>query len=199
MQPVPVPAGCLHAATRRFTQLTQGLIMLTASHTPDITSSLLTPQFPHHHAEQIIIPSDKPALSTFEHNIDIYLKESNAYGNTYFARYFEWQGICRERWFHRCIQADMLQHEGVFITKRAHQDYLQETFPFQTVRCEVNTWEVKSCSFYLIFRFLVDDKVVSSGYQQIVFASHDKRIKRLPEHIVQKVRAYELNTYELPN
>jgi enediyne core biosynthesis thioesterase len=173
--------------------------MLTASHSPDLASTVLAPQFPHHDVEQIIIPQEKPAQSTFEHNIDIYLKESNAYGNTYFARYFEWQGICRERWFHRCIQADMLQHEGVFITKRAHQDYLQETFPFQTVRCEVNTWEVKSCSFYLIFRFLVDDKVVSSGYQQIVFASHDKRIKRLPDHILEKVRAYELKSYALPH
>jgi hypothetical protein len=30
---------------------------------------------------------------TFHCPIEICLKDSNAYGNTYFARYFEWQGI----------------------------------------------------------------------------------------------------------
>ncbi len=134
---------------------------------------------------------------TFQHSIDIYLKESNAYGNTYFARYFEWQGICRERWFHRCIAADLLQTQGVFITKRAHQDYMHETFPFQTVDCEVNTFEVKSCSFYLLFRFLVEGSVVSRGYQQIVFATHDKRIQRLPAHVLKMVQNYEIASSDM--
>jgi enediyne core biosynthesis thioesterase len=176
------------------------MLNATPTHTPSsvlaVPSSpvLNVPSFNHNLAEQIIIPSSsvRPDLQTFEHNIDIYLKESNAYGNTYFARYFEWQGVCRERWFHRCIASDMLQTQGVFITKRAHQEYMHETFPFQTVQCEVNSFEVKSCSFYLIFRFLVDGKPVSHGYQQIVFASHDKRIQRLPEHILEKVRTYEI-------
>jgi enediyne core biosynthesis thioesterase len=168
------------------------MLNATPSHHP--ATALSVPSFHHSLAEQIIIPSGRADLQTFAHSIDIYLKESNAYGNTYFARYFEWQGVCRERWFHRCISADMLQNQGVFITKRAHQDYMQETFPFQTVQCEVNTYEVKSCSFYLLFRFFVDGKPVSQGYQQIVFASHDKRIQRLPEHILKKVRAYEMSS-----
>ncbi len=131
-------------------------------------------------------------LLTFKHSIDIYLKDSNAYANTYFSRYFEWQGICRERWFHKCISSDMLQTEGVFITKNAHQDYVRETFPFQTVDCELNTYDVKQCSFSLAFRFFVDGSLVSKGSQQIVFARQDKRIQRLPEHILEKVRKYEL-------
>lgn len=137
-------------------------------------------------------PDQPRALKTFHHAIDIYLKDSNAYANTYFSRYFEWQGVCRERWFHRCISADMLQTEGVFITKRAHQEYVHETFPFQTVDCELNTFDVRQCSFYLLFRFLVAGQVVSTGYQQVVFASHAKRIQRLPEHILQEVRAYQV-------
>lgn len=132
------------------------------------------------------------ASRTFRHTIDIYLKDSNAYANTYFSRYFEWQGVCRERWFHQCISADMLQAQGVFITKRAHQEYVQETFPFQSVECQLNTFEVKQCSFYLLFQFLVDGQLVSTGYQQIVFARQDKRIQRLPEHILVKVREFEL-------
>lgn len=166
--------------------------MLSSNHSPELTSALMQPTFPHGGAEQIIVPSRQIGIQTFRHSIDIYLKESNAYGNTYFARYFEWQGICRERWLHQCIAQDLLQTQGVLMTKRANQEYLHETFPFQTIECELNTFEVKSCSLYLLFRFLVDGKPVSHGYQQIVFASHDKKIKRLPEHILKKVRAYEM-------
>jgi enediyne core biosynthesis thioesterase len=148
------------------------------------------------------VPAPRPAEQvhaqrTFHHEIDIYLKDSNAYANTYFSRYFEWQGICRERWFHQCISADMLQSLGVFITKLAHQDYKHETFPFQTVQCQLNTFEVKQCSFYLVFQFLVGGLVASTGYQQIVFATHDKRIQRLPDNVLLKMREYELPSANL--
>lgn len=163
------------------------LSQLTTS-TPAILPDVLP------HAMQTVLPR-----RTFRHEIDIYLKDSNAYANTYFSRYFEWQGICRERWFHRCISADMLQSQGVFITKRAHQEYAQETFPFQTVECELNTYDVRQCSFYLVFQFHVDGKQVAGGYQQIVFASHDKRIRRLPQHVLAKLREYELAVADVRN
>jgi len=102
---------------------------------------------------------------TFHHVIDIYLKDSNAFMNTYFARYFEWQGVCRERWFHECIHNNLLAAGGTFVTKRAHQEYVQETFPFQRV---------------------------SHGYQQILFAGMDKRIRRFPEGIIERVKEYEV-------
>jgi acyl-CoA thioesterase FadM len=91
----------------------------------------------------------------------------------------------------------MLQSLGVFITKRAHQEYMHETFPFQTVQCRLNTFEVKQCSFYLLFEFLVGGEVASNGYQQIVFASRGKRIQRLPEDVLAKMREYETPTANL--
>jgi acyl-CoA thioesterase FadM len=129
---------------------------------------------------------------TFHHVIDIYLKDSNAFMNTYFARYFEWQGICRERWFHECIHNNLLAAGGVFVTKRAHQEYVQETFPFQRVDCYMNTFQVRQCSAYLVFRFCVDGRPVSLGYQQILFAGTDKRIRRFPPGIIERVKEYEL-------
>lgn len=135
-------------------------------------------------------PSDD--AKAFRHSIDVYLKDSNAYTNTYFSRYFEWQGVCRERWFHQCVSEDMLQSLGVFITKRAHSEYLQETFPFQRVDCELNTFDVKQCSFHLLFRFAVAGKPVATGYQQIVFARPDKRIQRLPAAVLARLRDFEI-------
>jgi enediyne core biosynthesis thioesterase len=128
---------------------------------------------------------------TFRYSIDVCLKDSNAYGNIYFARYFEWQGVCRERWFYECISPSMLQDLGVFITKDAHQEYIHETFPFQQVNCEVNTFAIKQCSFSLKFRFYVAGSLVAMGYQQIVFANHEKRIARLPDDVLDKIRKYQ--------
>lgn len=130
---------------------------------------------------------------TFSHSIDVYLKDSNATGNVYFARYFEWQGVCRERWFHQCIQQDMLQNIGVFITKSARQDYMHETFAFQRVDCYVNTYNIRNCSFSLRFKFMMGDEVVGIGHQEIVFAGHDKRIKKLPADIIDKIKSYEIS------
>jgi enediyne core biosynthesis thioesterase len=139
----------------------------------------------------ILKPAPQPEVLTFRHSIDIYLKDSNAYGNTYFARYFEWQGICRERWLQHCISADLLQPIGVLVTKNATIDYVRETFPFQTVECELTTEQVRNCSLKLLFRFSVAGQLVCLGSQHIVFTTHDKRIQRLPEHILEKVRKFE--------
>jgi acyl-CoA thioesterase FadM len=138
---------------------------------------------------------EKP--KTYHHSIDVYLKDSNATGNIYFARYFEWQGICRERWFFECVAADMLQDLGVFITKEAQQNYVHETFAFQTVKCEVNTFAIKQCSFSLLFRFYVNGTLVSTGYQQIVFANKQKKIARLPDDVLDKIRAYQASEEQL--
>ena len=141
------------------------------------------------------LPFDQ-AENTYTHTLETWLKDSNAYANTYFSRYFEWQGMCRESWFFKCISADMLQDQGVFITKLAHNDYVNETFPFQKIRCEMNAACVKQASFYLVFRFYNDETgdLVSGGYQQIVFANHQRRISRLPASILEKIRAYEVPT-----
>ena len=147
----------------------------------------------------IPLPANELQRKTFRHTIDICLRDSNAYGNTYFSRYFEWQGVCREQWFHQCIRSDMLQSEGVFITKYARQDYMHETFPFQKVECTLNTFNIKQCSFNLLFRFFVDGKQVSSGYQQIVFADHRKKIIRLPRGVIEEIRTYEDPLLELDN
>ncbi|MFA9215814.1 MAG: acyl-CoA thioesterase [Sphingomonadaceae bacterium] len=131
-----------------------------------------------------------PAGLTFHHTLTIYLKDSNAYGNTYFARYFEWQGICREKWFVDCIAPDLLQQQGVFITRHAQQDYLQETFPFQQIRCEMNTYDVRKCSFWLEFRFYEGTRQVAAGRQQIVFANHQKQITALPAVELARIARY---------
>ncbi|KHK55742.1 hypothetical protein PI87_11990 [Ralstonia sp. A12] len=132
------------------------------------------------------------ARQTFHHAFDVYLKDSNAFANTYFSRYFEWQGVARERWFYECVDANLVGGNVIFITKRAHQEFVEETFPFQRVDCYLNTFRIRSCSAYLVFRFMSGGRLVSLGYQQIVIAGADRSIQRLPEHVMQRAKDYEL-------
>lgn len=128
---------------------------------------------------------------TFQHSFMTYLKDSNAYTNIYFARYFEWQGVCRELWFHECVSDNLLALDGAFVTKQAHQDYVHEVFPMQNVTALLNTYNLKPCSFFLLIRFFVEQTLVSGGYQQVVFQNRQKKVARLPKFIAEKVREYE--------
>ncbi len=136
---------------------------------------------------------------TYTQKFETSLKHSNATQNVYFSNFFEWQGAVRERWFFECISQDMLQDLGVFITKRAHNEYLKEAFPFQTVTCTLNSFSIQKCSFYLLFRFYINDELASSGYQQIVFADKEKRIARLPDQVIRKIKKYERTDIDLDN
>ncbi len=158
----------------------------------NIANSTQSFRFNKESPSPFFVPSLKP-LRTYEHEFETYLKDSNAYTNIYFSRYFEWQGICRESWFQKCITRDLLQSEGVLITKTAHNDYLRETFPFQNIKCLLNTYHVKQCSFYIVFRFFENGELISNAYQQVVFADLNKRITRFPEFIIKKVRQYEIS------
>lgn len=145
--------------------------------------------------KSLLFPNGYPWASpskTFRHSIEVYLKDSNATGNVYFARYFEWQGICREKWFFECVSSDMLAPIGVFITKEAQQSFLHESYAFQKVDCEIKSFAIRQCSFSLLFRFYVEGKLIATGHQQIVFANHGKKIARLPAHVLEKIRQYEL-------
>ncbi len=69
-------------------------------------------------------------ITTYQQDVNSYLKDSNADGNIYFARYFEWQGMCRELWLSAHIFPSMYNLKGAFVTKFAHNGYEVEVLPF---------------------------------------------------------------------
>ncbi len=144
------------------------------------------------------LPAQAASHKTYNQKFETTLKHSNATQNVYFSNFFEWQGAARERWFYECISSDMLQDQGVFITKKAHNEFIREAFPFQTVHCELNSFDIQRCSFYLLFRFIIDGELASMGYQQIVFANKEKRISRLPDKILEKISAFDCR-YKIMN
>lgn len=139
--------------------------------------------------------SEEHADSTYRQQVNPYLKDSNAYGNIYFARYFEWQGICRETWFSEHIMPDMFELEGALVTKYAHNDYEEEVLPFQKLECYLNTRHVKQASFELVFRFYNREtgRLVSRGSQKVALLdAAEKKPKKFPPNILAKIRLYEI-------
>ena len=139
---------------------------------------------------------DENQNKTFIYDFTTYLKDSNAYGNNYFAKVFEWQGFCRESWFFNCIAKDFLKDKGVLITKTAHNEYKNESFPFEEIRCKLNIENIKKASFDLMFCFCDkndESKILSLGYQTVVFANHQRKITKFPQYILDKVTEYSCN------
>lgn len=132
-------------------------------------------------------------LNIWQLEMTPYLKDSNAYGNIYFARYFEWQGLCREKWFSECICPNMFELEGSLVTKSAYNDYLASILPFQKVRCLLSTRNIKAASFELVFRFYDanSNQLLSKGGQKIALIEPEsKKLVRFPKDLLDKVRYY---------
>ena len=133
----------------------------------------------------------RPERKTYSNEFFASLKQSNATQNIYFSNYIEWQGAVRERWFFENISSDMLQQQGVFVTKRVEHNYLREGFPFQTVRCDLNVRDIQKCSFTLVFKFYIGAELIGEGKQKIAFLDHQKKLARLPKTALDKIRLFE--------
>jgi len=119
------------------------------------------------------------------------LKDSNAYGNIYFSRYFEWQGVVREKWFSECIFENMFALEGSLITKTAHSEYLEEVFPFQKLNAFLYVKNLKFTSFQIVISFTaLSGEVVARGYQDIVFADKNRKIAKIPLAVKEEISKY---------
>lgn len=133
-----------------------------------------------------------PKKRVFSKTFELFLKDSNAYGNIYFARHFEWQGVLREAWFSECIFENMFALDGNFVTKSAHCDYKNPSFPFQKIKGFLFVSNMKQASFNLHFRFENEKTcdVVSTGSQTIVYTDKQGKIIQLPDSIKFKMLAF---------
>ncbi len=124
----------------------------------------------------------------------VYLSDTNAFGNAYFAKYFEWQGMAREAFFREIMPDPMyLMKTGLkIITVRAATEYKNEVFLYDDLIKGVKIGAVKQASADLIFNFRrkKDNKAVALGYQTIAFADKDDKLIQIPQEIMETCRPY---------
>lgn len=133
-------------------------------------------------------------IKAFSFKVTVYLKDTNAFGNTYFARYFDWQGMAREAFMKAVVQDPMmLIKSGVrLITVFAHTEYHHETVLYDTIVIKAHGENIKHVSFELVFNYFDKEtsRVIAVGRQQITFASPTGHIIAVPEAILTPLLQY---------
>jgi len=117
----------------------------------------------------------------------VYLIDTNAEGNTYFSRYFDWQGMAREE-FVRANVPDIigiLQSGVKIITIEAYLRFIQETFLYDEILIDVKTSNIKKASLDLIFTYTSKktNQLIAKGRQKLAFADATGKLIPIPEEI----------------
>ncbi len=123
----------------------------------------------------------------------VFLKDTNAFGNTYFSRYFDWQGMAREAYFSTVRNfREILQNGTKLITKRASNEYMHESLPFDEIVIVVNNRNIKKCSFDMLFTFINKNtgRILAKGEQTLTFADHRGKLIRIPQGIVDVIKQH---------
>lgn len=127
----------------------------------------------------------------------VYLTDTNAFGNTYFARYFDWQGMVREAYL-RVVVPNYLQMfaTGIkWITAEAQMIYKHETRVYDEVAISVKPGFMKKSSFELLFTYYNKNtkQLIGNGRQVITFAGPDGKIVKIPKELADGLKPYTKN------
>jgi len=89
----------------------------------------------------------------FVFSITVYLTDTNAFGNVFFSKYVEWQGMAREAFFREIMpNSNYILETGTrLITKKAAIDYKHELYLYDDVEIGLKVGAVKQASSDLIF------------------------------------------------
>lgn len=124
----------------------------------------------------------------------VYLADTNAFTNAYFAKYFEWQGMTREAFFRKIMpnQNFLIDTGTRLITVRAAVEYKHEVFLYDDIEIGLKVGAVKGVSTDLIFTYRKksDGTIFAMGYQTIAFADKNGVFTKIPKEIVDNARPY---------
>ena len=124
----------------------------------------------------------------------VYLTDTNAEGNVYFTRYFEWQGMAREEFFRQNVpdHAELIKSGIRLITANAWMSYQLECYLFDIISVQVNTASLKPASLELVFTFVnkVTAKMVGRGGEKLTFSSVDGSLLPIPSSIRENAKRF---------
>jgi len=118
----------------------------------------------------------------------VYLTDTNLYGNVYFARYFDWQGMAREEFFRQVVGEDnkILKMGIKLVTIEAHIKYHHEVTLFDRVIIKVKPDNIRITTFDLTFTYLngKTGQSVAEGKQKIGFVDSANKVIPIPKELV---------------
>lgn len=127
----------------------------------------------------------------------VYLADTNAEGNVYFARYFDWQGETREAYLKQSISpeefAAMMSSGLRLITANASIVYHCPLYLFDEVRIHLCTQNIRNATLEMVFRYMnkKSGKLVAEGIQRLAFQDNNGRLVHIPEPVRRIASAIE--------
>lgn len=134
---------------------------------------------------------DENRMKSFHITKRVHLAEVNIYGDVYFSRYFEWQGLAREEFVRQCLSMDF--SSGIkFVTKRANMEYYSPARIFEEILIKVCFTKIKRASLEMRFSIFNNDTnlLLADGRETIVFLNSQNKIIPVPEPIRNVVVNY---------
>ncbi len=119
----------------------------------------------------------------------VFLGDTNAEGNVYFARFFDWQGEVREAYLRQSITpeewAGMTKARARLVTVRASTEYHKPLWFFDEVQIKMTTRKVRHASLELVFvlRNKRTGDLVAEGSQELAFQNRKGKLISIPECI----------------
>jgi YbgC/YbaW family acyl-CoA thioester hydrolase len=115
----------------------------------------------------------------------VYLTDTNLFGNAYFARYFDWQGMAREEFFHRVAgEDDSFFRSGIkFVTIEASIKYHYEVTLFDVVIIKAKPANIQKVTFELVFTYInkKTGQLIAEGRQKIGFVDSNNKVIAIPD------------------
>ncbi len=117
----------------------------------------------------------------------VYLADVDLFGSTYFARYFDWQGMAREEFFKQAIGDinNFLKLKIRIVTIEAYIKYLSGIKVFDKIIIKVYPDNIKVTTFDLIFSYFnkKTKRIVATGKQRIGFVNEKGAIVPIPKKL----------------
>lgn len=119
----------------------------------------------------------------------VYLTDTSLFGNTYFARYFDWQGMAREAFFKQLIgdYNKFLQSRIKLVTIQASIKYHHEVTLFDEVIIKVKVENIGVATAELVFIYLnkKTNQLVAEGRQKIGFVDSMAKVIPIPKELIE--------------
>ncbi len=138
-------------------------------------------------------PVVRPILC--EQNIETSLENSNLVGNIYFANYYAWQGITRDKFFFKLIPEYYrgAGEKGELLCIECRVDHLREAMPFDNIVVTMSLKSLKTCSALFYFEYFRQDAdgtriKLAFGEHLAVWVTRDSDENALPTPFPEPVR-----------
>jgi len=132
----------------------------------------------------------------FSISLTVFLKDTNAEGNVYFARYFEWQGMAREAFFRKLLPGPAIKvfMNGTLrlITVEASIQLVHELRLYDEVDIRVRPLNVRHTSVDLEFSYAKnpDGETIAVGKQTIAFSDSTGTLVPIPREVLENGRVF---------